>query len=87
MRGERVIVRAFGNQPLARIVWEISENTVFITNDEQFKRLMEGAEDALMPIGFPSEDVFEYDSTWIASLKKEGESRPNWNKLRPWKAR
>jgi hypothetical protein len=61
MRGDLVIVRAFGGVPLIRRVWEETERGVYITDDTYFKRLMTGEEGTIQPVGFPREDVFRYD--------------------------
>ena len=40
MEKKRVIVRAYGGKPLVRILWDATGNGVFITNEEQFEKLM-----------------------------------------------
>ncbi|MCH7922482.1 MAG: hypothetical protein IH975_05550 [Nitrospinae bacterium] len=82
MQGKRVIVRDFIGRPLERIIWEVAKGAVFITNDEQFKKLIKGAEDALLPIGFPPEDVFEYDPPWMEALQESAGEEPDWSKLK-----
>ena len=42
MRGDFVIVRAFGDIPLIRRLWDEDNNGFSITNDEQFQLLNEG---------------------------------------------
>jgi hypothetical protein len=61
MRGDLVIVRAFGGKPLIRRVWEEVEKGVYITDDILFKRLMDGEKGTIQPVGFPKEDVFKFD--------------------------
>lgn len=82
MRGDLVIVRAYGNVPLIRRVWDENDCTVYIINDEQLQLLMKGKE-ALEPVGFPREDVFKYNPELAASmdqLYKDG--KWDWDKLR-----
>ena len=85
MRGDFVIVRAFGNIPLIRRVWDEDDKAVYITNDEQFQFLIE-AKEALEPIGFPREDVFKYDPELASSMDRllKG-GKWDWDKLRSFK--
>ena len=77
MRGDLVIVRAFGNRPLRRRVWDVSDTVVFITDDEQFERLAVG-EQAVSPIGFPKEDVFS------CTASESYDDAIDWTSLAPW---
>ena len=61
LQGEIVIVKAFMGKPLVRRIWGVGERVVYITNDEQFKLLMNKDQNAIGPIGFPKKDVFRYD--------------------------
>lgn len=79
MKGQMVIIRSFGDKPLIRRVWDTSENLVYITNDKQFQLLIEGKK-AIEPIGFPREDIFQYDPEIAKSLNKGCD----WNKLKSW---
>ncbi|MCH7922259.1 MAG: hypothetical protein IH975_04390 [Nitrospinae bacterium] len=85
MKGKRIIVRAYGNKPLVRFIWEAKEKVVFVTNEEQLGKLVKGAKDALMPVGFPPEDVFEHDPLWIGALEDGNGDQPNWSKLKLWR--
>lgn len=78
MRGEMVVVKDFRGRALVRRVWDADEKAVYITDDQQFERLSKG-EDALMPVGFPKDDVFEYDSA-IAESMANGSI--DWSKLK-----
>jgi hypothetical protein len=80
MRGEFVLVRAFGGKPLKRRVWDVGVGVVYITSDEQFQNLISGKR-AVTPIGFPAEDVF-------TDLKSHfpDDSKIDWSKLIPWRA-
>ena len=84
MRGDFVIMRAFGDIPLIRRLWDEDNNGVYITNDELFQLLTEG-KGSIQPIGFPQEDVFKYDPELASSMDrlfKNGEW--DWNKLVPF---
>jgi hypothetical protein len=75
MRGDDVIVRAFGGLPLVRKVWSIGARVIYLTDDEQFQKLKAG-KSALQPIGFPKEDVFKFDTAILESLK--------WSEAKPY---
>jgi hypothetical protein len=82
--GDLVILRSYGGMPLVRRVWSWDSVAVYITNDEQFERLIDG-KSAIQPVGFPLEDVFAYDEGVAASIDSLFESgRMDWKKLRPW---
>jgi hypothetical protein len=78
MRGEKVLVRAHGGKALVRRIWSVAHRTVYITNDEQLTLLLAGQE-ALWPLGFPREDVFNYDPAIAANLNSV-----NWSSLTQW---
>lgn len=81
MRGDLVIVKAYGEIPLIRRVWSEGVRVIYITNDEQLK-LLENGKDALEPIGFPREDVFKYNQEMAESMEnriKNGEW--DWTEL------
>jgi hypothetical protein len=68
IRGETLIVRAFGGELLVRRVWDITKTLVYIATEEQYEKLASGSwspserlELCLEPIGVPAEDVFQYD--------------------------
>jgi hypothetical protein len=85
MRGDFVIVRAFGNIPLIRRLWDEDNHYIYITNDEQFQLLTNNYE-ALEPIGFPTEDVFKYDQELAESMEDMvREGKWNWDALVPWR--
>lgn len=63
----------------------MGRNVVYITNDEQLERLAHG-QPAIMPIGFPTEDVFAYDPGLAATIDSVYESgRLDWTRLKPWR--
>ncbi len=77
MRGEMVLVRAFGDVPLVRRVWEAGESTVYITDDEQLGKHIAGL-CMLPPIGFPREDVFRF------SPDIHLDSNVKWEEMQRW---
>ena len=86
MRGDLVIVRTYGGKPLVRRVWGVGPNSVYITNDEQFQKLINNVP-ALEPISFPKEDVFVYDRKLVVSMEDMDKSgKFNWSKVVPYEA-
>lgn len=84
MRGEMVVVRAFGNEPLVRRVWKATPEAVFICDEENYQRLIAGKE-GYWPVGFPKKDVFCYDATLVDKLIDNYESDLSlWDDLTPW---
>jgi hypothetical protein len=79
MKGDKVIVRSYGNKALVRLVWEVTPDTVFICSEENYRALTDG-KIGLWPVGFSKEDVFQY------SIKAETllASPTAWKELVPY---
>jgi hypothetical protein len=77
-RGDTVIVRAFGGKALKRRVWDVDDGLVYITNDEEFEKLVAG-KPAVEPIGFPTEDIF-------CLSENESTDPTEWSQLVPWRS-
>ena len=60
MRGDKVIVRAYGDEPKIVRVWDVLQNTVLVCSEENYHTLVNG-KDGLWPVGFPKEYVFRYN--------------------------
>lgn len=60
MKGDVVIVRAFGGDPAKVRVWDEDERMVYVVGLDEFER-MEAGESERWPIGFERTDVFAYD--------------------------
>jgi hypothetical protein len=60
MRGSLVIARDYRNAALVMRVWDSNRRLVYLSEESQFQQLSTGR-DALVPVGFPAEDVFVYD--------------------------
>jgi hypothetical protein len=83
MRGEKVIVRAFDGEPLVRLIWEVSPKAVYICSEEGYQRLLAG--EPWIPIGFPKNDVFQYDPVIAERLKQIRRDDPAmWENVPPW---
>jgi len=59
MKGDKVNVRAFGNERLVRRVWEVTPDVVLICSEENYMAL-ENGEDGLWPVGILRGDVFNF---------------------------
>jgi hypothetical protein len=59
MKGDKVIVRTFGNKPVVCKVWEVTPQVVAVCSPENYERLSSG-KDGLWPVGILREDVYQY---------------------------
>jgi hypothetical protein len=59
MKGDKVIVRTFGDKPVVCKVWEVTPQVIEVCSPENYERLSKGM-DGLMPVGILKEDVFRY---------------------------
>ena len=87
VRGEKIIVRAYGNRPLVRVIWDVCGDSVLVTNEHGITSL-EAGNGGPMPIGFPFSDVFVYeedDAEKIMGVYASGGS-PQWRALRQFRA-
>jgi len=79
MKGDKVVVRAYGDEPKIVRVWEVTQTTVFICSEENYEILSRG-KDGLLPVGFPKECVFRYNPKQNTIL-----NTPSiWNELVPY---
>jgi hypothetical protein len=78
MRGSLVIARAYNGEALVRRVWEAGSKLVWLSEESQFQQLSTGST-ALIPVGFPVEDVFAYDPE-VAEAIASGSV--DWSSLR-----
>lgn len=80
-RGEKVVVRTFGDRPAVRRAWDSANGLIYICSDKQYDMLKKG-EESPPPIGFPSVDVYCYDEVSKQLLSSEGVI--DWTKLNPF---
>jgi hypothetical protein len=86
MQGEKVIVRAFEKEPLVRYIWAVFPDVIYICSEEGYQKLMAGEE--WRPVGFPREDVFQYDPGNGDALSENWRHDPCfWEHLTRWKER
>jgi hypothetical protein len=79
MKGDYVIVRAYGDEPLVRRVWDVTDTAVYVCGDERYTSLIEGTTD-LVPIGFPKSHVY----VWNPEILQQGKSNKLWDLLKPY---
>lgn len=79
MKGQLVIVRAYGGKALIRRIWDVEKNLVYILDEENYQKLSRGQK-ALEPIGFPKEDVFKYHP----EIAKKLNDKIEWTSLEQW---
>lgn len=83
MRGDKVIVRSFGDRPLIRRVWCVQDGVVYICNERNFSKVLGSNISNVNCTGFPADDVFQYDETRVVDETKP--APPGfWEKLTKW---
>lgn len=81
MRGDRVIVKAFGNRPLLRRVWDVSSTKVYVLDEESFQR-RQVHEDTSLPMAWRRDVVFCHDEKLFAGLARDYKTNPTlWKQL------
>ncbi len=90
-KGQKVIVRSAGDEPLVRLVWDYDPKAVYICSDESFRILSnvkgENYPGDCFPIGFPREYVFQFDAKAFEDLKKTYKHSSAWKGLKQWTER
>ena len=72
--GELVIVRDYAGKPVVCRVCEIADSKVYVASEEEYTNIIKGIE-SFGPVGFPPEDVFQYDPAVTGGVWVE------WSKL------
>lgn len=82
-RGEKIVVRAWGNRPIVRVIWDVCDDFVLVTS-EQALALLEAGHGGPMPIGFSLTDVFAYEERKVEKVMGAYASgtSPQWSFLR-----
>jgi hypothetical protein len=86
---EIVLARASGGKPHKRIIVDIGERVFYLANPDRIVAVEAGESD---PIGFPREDVFEFDDEAFAALVEQWERQratdpATWKGLTPYALR
>lgn len=81
-----VLARGFGGQPMKRDVISVGKSLVFLANPDRIER---NGPDA-GGVGFPREDVFEYDEALAVRLQVQWQADRRtdpvlWAHARPYK--
>jgi hypothetical protein len=87
--GPVVLAMASGGKPLKRIFIENGERVFYLANPERIAALTAGKSD---PVGYPQEDVFEFDEDVFAALadqwaRQRATDPATWAKLRRYELR
>ena len=72
-RGDEVIVRAYPDKRLRRILWEEHETYVLVCRPEMYEEAILQKSEPVSTMGFPKEDVLEVRS------RRNGEPEENLN--------
>ena len=83
MRGKDVTLKAYGNCAKVAKIWEIRGDVVFITNAETMEQIENKRFALFIPVGFYSEDVYEFDLAWVNSVDLEAPKETDWACLSP----
>jgi hypothetical protein len=86
--GQLVLARASGGKPLERMLMGIGERVFYLANPERIAAVEAGETD---PVGYPQEDVFEFDEAVFADLsdqwaRKRATEPATWQRLRSYSA-
>lgn len=68
MDHHKVLVRAFGGEPLEMIAIREAGNLVYVANPGSLARI---ASEETWPVGVPSEDVFVFDAETFKGLRQK----------------
>jgi hypothetical protein len=79
-----VLAMASGGEPLRRMLLEVGERVFYLANPDRIGAVEAGETD---PVGFPQEDVFEFNEDIFAALAdqwaRSGATDPaTWQQLR-----
>ena len=79
MQKDRVMARAYGDCPMDAVVWEVRGDLIYLSNPRSIDRVERGE---TSPVGYPREDVFEFDEDLYGSLTSAyHENRDELSKL------
>ena len=82
----KVIARAHGGEPLERVAMKTGRRVVYLANPTRIEAVMAGQSN---PVGFPTEDVFEFDEDVFAVLadqwaRQRATDPATWQRLTPY---
>ena len=78
MKGDKVIVRAYNNEAVACLVWDILGEIVLVVSEKNWSRLSCG-EDGIVPVGFRQHDVYLFDEKLVQTNKRDW-----WKSAKPF---
>jgi hypothetical protein len=86
MRGEKVIVRTYGNVPVICKVWDVDKNRVLVCDEAAFLEMLKGTAPRpdCFPIPFPKDLVFKYDKRSFETAKAHIANPGVWSTLERW---
>lgn len=85
-RGDTIVVRSYGNKPLIRRVWQVTDRAVYIHSEENYQKHIQGIA-VVGPVGFPRDDAYVYEpDTFPADAEGVSQGATFWHQLRPYQA-
>jgi hypothetical protein len=84
-----VLAMASGGEPLRRMLIDVGERVFYLANPERIAAVEAGRSE---PVGFPQEDVFEFDEEVFAALaeqwaRQRATDPATWTKLKRYDLR
>lgn len=81
---DAVLARASGGKPLKRILMGVGDRVFYLANPDRIAAVEAGDSD---PVGFPREDVFEFDDRVFSALADQWARRratdpATWHQLK-----
>ena len=88
-----VLCRSFGNEPLVRVVWSVTDEGILICSQDNLDSTWRTQADTV-PVLAPFDAIYEYDDDLFPQLDKAfrsfGDHSPEleqlWKKARPYKS-
>jgi hypothetical protein len=87
MTRRTVLARAYGGEPLQRALVELGATVAYLANPTRLAAVEAGES---YPVGFPNEDVFDFDEDLYARLRGQWErdgktDQSLWSQARPFR--
>lgn len=81
-----VIARAYGGEPIKRVAMGVGPRVVYLANPDRVAAVESGTS---APVGFPEEDVFQFEENIYRRLTAQWAAHPNlmreaWSALEPF---
>jgi len=79
MRGTPVLARAYGDEPVRAIFWDVVSGSVGICSPQLYDEWIQRQEDP-RPIGFPGDSIYAFDAD-LYRLLEQAWQHQDWKRL------